>query len=167
VLATNDIFQKPAVVSEDRLRALLTLWLNAFNSSNSADYRAFITAYILDGLPYIDDDFSIQDVSGGLELILSEVPVPNQISGMVKDRSWDRFSRVILTAKSNDHLFDISFQGAPTPKDFTITRLKEHEALRLFPKNWKLKTRQEDSQVQLLCQKATGFCFDARTAWPT
>ena len=76
--ATDDPAKRPASVSEERLQAILKGWLDAFNSSNPADYRAFITAYIPDGLPYIDDDFSIRDVSGGLQLIRSEVPAPNQ-----------------------------------------------------------------------------------------
>jgi D-alanyl-D-alanine carboxypeptidase len=132
VFAADDTAKKPVSVSEERLQTILKGWLDAFNSSNPADYRAFVTAFIPDGLPYIDDDFSIRDVSGGLEFIHSEVTAPNQISGTVKDRSWDRFSRVILTAENNDRLSDITFRGAPTPKDFTITRLKEDDALRVF-----------------------------------
>src|ERR1017187_4293211 len=85
VFATDDPAKKPASVSEERLRDMLKHWLDAFNSSNPADYRAFIAAYIPDGLPYIDDDLSIRDVSGGLQLIRSEVPAPNQIVGTVKD----------------------------------------------------------------------------------
>jgi D-alanyl-D-alanine carboxypeptidase len=139
--ASDNQAKKPASVSEDRLQAILKSWLEAFNSSNPADYRAFITAYIPDGLPYIDDDFSIRDVSGGLQLIRSEVPAPNQIVGTVKDHSWDRFSRVLLTAESNDRLSDISFRGAPTPKDFTIVRLGEGEALRAFQE--KLQTEEK------------------------
>lgn len=130
--ATDDTAKKPTSVSEDRLRAMLMGWLDAFNSSNPADYRAFIASYIPDGLPYIDDDFSIRDVSGGLQLIRSEVPAPNQIFGIVKDRSWDRFSKVILTAETNERLSDISFRGASTPQDFTIARLGEDEALRVL-----------------------------------
>lgn len=130
--ASDGTATKPESVSEERLQALLKLWLDAFNSSNPADYRAFVTAFIPDGLPYIDDDFAIRDVSGGLDLIRSEVPAPNQISGIVKDRSWDRFSRIILTAQSNNHLSDITFRGAPTPKDFKISRLSERAALRAF-----------------------------------
>jgi D-alanyl-D-alanine carboxypeptidase len=139
--ATDDAAKKLASVSEDRLRAMLQRWLDAFNSSNPADYRAFIAAYIPDGLPYIDDDLSIRDVSGGLQLIRSEVPAPNQIVGIVKDHSWDRFSKVMLTVESNDRLSDISFRGAPTPKDFTIARLSEDEALRGFQE--KLQTEEK------------------------
>jgi CubicO group peptidase (beta-lactamase class C family) len=130
--ASGGTTTKPEPVSEARLQALLKLWLDAFNSSNPADYRAFVTAFIPDGLPYIDDDFAIRDVSGGLDLIRSEVPAPSQISGLVKDRSWDRFSRIILTAESNNHLSDITFRGAPTPKDFKVSRLSQRKALRAF-----------------------------------
>ena len=143
--ATDDPGKKPASVSEVRLQAMLSRWLDAFNSSNPADYRAFISAYIPDGLPYIEDDLAIRDVSGGLQLIRSEVPAPNQIFGIVKDRSWDRFSKVILTAESDARLSDISFRGAPTPKDFTIARLGEDEALRAFQE--KLQTEDKAGRL--------------------
>ena len=145
VFATDDPGKKPAPLSEVRLQAMLTRWLDAFNSSNPADYRAFISAYIPDGLPYIEDDLAIRDVSGGLQLIRSEVPAPNQIFGIVKDRSWDRFSKVVLTAESDARLSDISFRGAPTPKDFTITRLGEDEALRAFQE--KLQTEDKAGRL--------------------
>jgi D-alanyl-D-alanine carboxypeptidase len=132
IFATDDTPKKPGEISEDRLRAMLTQWLDAFNSSNPADYRAFVDAFIPEGLPYIDDDFSMRDVSGGLELIRSELLAPNQISGVVKDLSWDRFSRVILTAENTNHLSDITVRGAPLPKDFTIARLSMDKALRAF-----------------------------------
>ena len=139
--ATDNTTNKLAPVSEDHLRAILKRRLDAFNSSNPDDYRAFIAAYIPDGLPYIEDDFSIRDVSGGLQLVRSEVPGPNQIVGIVKDHSWDRFSKVMLSAESNDRLSEISFRGAPTPKDFTIARLGEDQALRALQE--KLQTEEK------------------------
>jgi CubicO group peptidase (beta-lactamase class C family) len=83
-------------------------------------------------LPYIDDDLAVRDVSGGFELLRTEITPPNQITGWVKDRSWDRFSRVMLTAKDAEHLFDIGFRGAPTPPNFSIARLSQSDALSAF-----------------------------------
>jgi hypothetical protein len=75
-----------------------------------------------DGLPYLDDDLAVRDVSGGFELLRSEVTAPHEITGWVKDRSWDRFSRVMLTAKDAHHLSDIGFRGAPAPATFSMPR---------------------------------------------
>jgi D-alanyl-D-alanine carboxypeptidase len=119
-------------LSAAKLTALLQSWLDAFNADNSTSYRGFITKYLPDGLPYIDDDLAVRDISSGLQLLRSEVTSPNQITGWVKDRSWDRFSRVILTAKDAEHLSDIEFRGAPVPANFSIPRLSEHDALREF-----------------------------------
>jgi D-alanyl-D-alanine carboxypeptidase len=119
-------------LSEMQLKGLLEGWLGAFNADSPSPYRAFITEYMPDGLPYIDDDFALRDVSGGLQLLRSEVTAPNQITGWVKDRSWDRFSRVILTVTDAHRLSDITFRGAPAPADFSIPRLTERDALRLF-----------------------------------
>jgi CubicO group peptidase (beta-lactamase class C family) len=143
VLVTDDPGGKASPVSEARLQSLLKGWLDAFNSPNTADYRAFIAAHIPDGLPYIDDDLSMRDVSGGLNLIRSETPAPNQIVGVVKDRSWDRFSKIVLSAASDDRLSDISFRGAPTPQDFTISRLGEGQALRAFQEKLQTEDKAE------------------------
>jgi len=125
-------------LSDTQLTALLQSWLDAFNADDATSYRAFITKYLPDGLPYIDDDLAVRDVSGGFELLRSEITPPNQITGFVKDRSWDRFSRVMLTAKDADHLSDIGFRGAPTPPNFSISRLSQSDALSAF--NSRLQT---------------------------
>jgi D-alanyl-D-alanine carboxypeptidase len=111
---------------------LLQKWIDAFNADDSTSYRAFITRYLPDGLPYIDDDLAVRDVSGGFQLLRSEITAANQITGWVKDRSWDRFSRVMLTATDAEHLSDIGFRGAPEPPNFSIARFDEPGALRAF-----------------------------------
>ncbi len=119
-------------LSAAQLTGWLQRWLDVFNSENPTAYRAFITKYLPDGLPYIDDDLAVRDVSGGFELLRSETTAPNQITGWVKDLSWDRFSRVMLTAKDAEHLSDIEFRGAATPPNFSIARLNERDALSGF-----------------------------------
>jgi D-alanyl-D-alanine carboxypeptidase len=119
-------------ISETQLNGLLQGWLNAFNADQPSAYRAFIAEYLPDGLPYLDDDLAVRDVSGGFELLRSEVTAPHEITGWVKDRSWDRFSRVMLTAKDAHHLSDIGFRGAPTPATFSIPRSTERDALQMF-----------------------------------
>jgi D-alanyl-D-alanine carboxypeptidase len=131
-VARSLILGQDKQLSQTQLTALLQAWLDAFNADNPTSYRAFITKYLPDGLPYLDDDLAVRDVSGGLELLRSETTPPNQITGWVKDRSWDRFSRIILTAKDADHLSDIGFRGAPAPPNFSIARLGERDALSAF-----------------------------------
>lgn len=127
-------------LSQTQLTALLQSWLDAFNAENATSYRAFITNYLPDGLPYIDDDLAVRDASGGLELLRTELTSPNQITGWVKDRSWDRFSRVILTATDAEHLSEIGFRGAPTPANFSIARLSQRDALSAFDSRLQTET---------------------------
>jgi hypothetical protein len=47
-------------LSETQLTGLLQSWLDAFNADNPTSYRAFITKYLPDGLPYIDDDLAVR-----------------------------------------------------------------------------------------------------------
>ena len=140
-VASSRVLWEDQPVSETQLAALLQSWLDAFNADNATSYRAFITRYLPDGLPYIDDDLAVRDVSGGLQLLRSELTAANQITGWVKDRSWDRFSRVILTAKDAEHLSDIEFRGAPVPTTFSVARLSEQSALSTFKS--KLRTEAE------------------------
>jgi D-alanyl-D-alanine carboxypeptidase len=127
-------------LSETQLTALLLSWLDAFNADNPTSYRAFITKYFPDGLPYIDDDLAVREASGGFQLLRSEVISPNQITGWVKDRSWDRFSRVMLTAKDAEQLSDIGFRGASVPPNFYIVRLNQRDALSAFDSRLQTET---------------------------
>jgi hypothetical protein len=60
------------VVSESQLKGLLQGWLDAFNADMPSAYRAFIGEYLPDGLPYLDDDLAVRDVSGGFQLLRTE-----------------------------------------------------------------------------------------------
>jgi D-alanyl-D-alanine carboxypeptidase len=119
-------------LSDVQLTTLLHGWLDAFNADDATSYRAFIAKYLPDGLPYLDDDLAVRDASGGFDLLRTELTPPNQITGWVRDRSWDRFSRVTLTAKDPEHISDIGFRGAPAPPNFSIPRLTEQAALSAF-----------------------------------
>ena len=138
--ASSHVLWQDQQLSETQLTALLQSWLDAFNADNPTSYRAFITKYLPDGLPYIDDDLAVRDASGGFQLLRSELTSPNQITGWVKDRSWDRFSRVMLTAKDAEHLSDIGFRGAPVPPNFSIARLNERDALSAFDSRLQTET---------------------------
>ena len=116
-LASHEILRLDQGLSDSQLNGLLQGWLSAFNADQSSEYRAFIAEHIPEGLPYLDDDLAVRDVSGGFELLRSEITAPNEITGWVKDRSWDRFSRVMLTAKDAGHLSDIGFSRRPDSRN--------------------------------------------------
>ncbi|MFY0540693.1 serine hydrolase domain-containing protein [Nannocystis pusilla] len=77
--------------------------------------------------PYVDDDLGVREVTGGFELLRSQMTGPQEITAWVKDRAWDRRSKVVLTAAGPDRLDDIAFAGAPAEE--TFSRLDEAAAL--------------------------------------
>jgi len=112
--------------------ALLGRWLSAFNAVDPDTYRQFIKSTMPDALAYVDDDLAVRDASGGFELLRTAPTGPLQITAWVKDRQWDRFSRVVLTAKTSTSIDDITFAGAQPPEGFSIARLDERQALLQF-----------------------------------
>lgn len=106
----------------------LDRWLEAFNSRRASAYAEFVRAYLPALVQYIDDDLAVREASGGFVLLKSEETGPQEITAWVRDRNWDRFSKVVLTTRDG-HIDDLSFSGAPTPADFEIRRLGERDAL--------------------------------------
>lgn len=109
-------------------RKWLDLWLEAFNSRRASAYAEFVRAYLPALVQYVDDDLALREASGGFVLLRSEETGPHEITAWVRDRNWDRFSKVVLTTRDG-HIDDLSFSGAPTPADFKIRRLGEQDAL--------------------------------------
>lgn len=109
-------------------RRWLARWLAAFNSGRLSDYAAFVREHVPTLVPYLDDDLGVREASGGFILLRSEETGPREITAWVKDRGWDRFSRVVLTV-GDGRIDDLSFLGAPPPADFRIGRLGERDAL--------------------------------------
>lgn len=109
-------------------RQWLAQWLAAFNSTRASDYAAFVHGHIPTLVPYLDDDLGVREAAGGFILLRSEETAPREITAWVRDRNWDRFSRVVLTI-GDGRIDDLSFLGAPTPADFAVRRLSERDAL--------------------------------------
>jgi D-alanyl-D-alanine carboxypeptidase len=110
-------------------RQWLTRWLEAFNSDRLSTYAEFVRAHSPTLVPYLDEDLSLREASGGFVLLRSEETAPREITAWVRDRTWDRFSRVALTI-GDDKIDDVSFLSAPTPADITVRRLSERDTLR-------------------------------------
>jgi len=106
----------------------LTRWLAAFNSARASTYADFVRAHIPTLVPYLDDDLALREASGGVTVLRSEETAPREITAWLRDRHWDRFSKVVLTTGA-DRIDDLSFQPAPPPADFTVRRCGEREAL--------------------------------------
>lgn len=109
-------------------RKWLAQWLAAFNSARASDYAAFVHVRIPTLVPYLDDDLGVREASGGFILLRSEETAPREITAWVRDRNWDRFSRVVITI-GDGRIEDLSFLGAPPPADFAVRRLSERDAL--------------------------------------
>lgn len=106
----------------------LMRWLEAFNSARLSTYADFVRAHSPALVPYLDDDLGLREASGGFTLLRSEETAPGEITAWVRDRHWERFSRVVLTI-GDDKIDDVSFLSAPPPADFTVRRLSERDAL--------------------------------------
>ena len=105
----------------------LSRWLDAFNDPDPAAYPSFVRRHMPSLVPYLDEDLALREASGGFVLLRSEI-APGEITAWVRDRNWDRFSKVILSI-GDDIVSDLSFAGAPEPPDFNIHRTSEREAL--------------------------------------
>ncbi|WP_257456528.1 serine hydrolase domain-containing protein [Archangium lipolyticum] len=106
----------------------LERWLAAFNDARASTYPDFVKAHIPTLVPYLDDDLGLREATGGFTLLRREQTAPGQVTAWVRDRNWERFSKVVLSI-GDGRIDDLSFLGAPPPDDFAIRRLGEHEAL--------------------------------------
>lgn len=104
-------------------------WLAVFNGDDPAAYRAFIQARLPDALPYVDEDLATREASGGFIVLRARLAGPGELTVWVQDRTWDRFSKVMVTAGPDGGLADIAFSGAAAPDGFAIPRLGEAQAV--------------------------------------
>ncbi len=126
--ASAGVARAQAVGEADRMRSWLKRWLAAFNDADLAVYQAFVTRTAPTVVPYLDDDLSVRDISGGFDLIAVETATADSITALVRDRAWDRRSRLTLQASGDQSLDDIAFAGAPAGEP--IPRLGEAMALK-------------------------------------
>src|SRR5687768_3116469 len=75
----------------------LSRWLAAFNDPGAAAYSDFIRRNIPSLVPYLDEDLGVREASGGFVLLRSEQIGSREITAWVRDRNWDRFSKVVLS----------------------------------------------------------------------
>lgn len=104
-------FHARAAEGGDHLHGWLRRWLAAFNDTNLRTYKAFVETYAPSAAPYLDEDLSLRETTGGFELVSARVTAPNEIAALVQDRAWSRRSRVVLQAAEEHALDDISFAG--------------------------------------------------------
>jgi CubicO group peptidase (beta-lactamase class C family) len=131
-------------------------WLAAFNDPGASAYPDFVKANLPGLLPYLDEDLGVQEASGGFDLLRSERTGPAEITAWVRDRHWDRFSKVVLSI-GDKGIDDLSFTGAPAPAGFAIPRVTEQEALDAL--RGKLR-------AEALAGRFSGTIFVARNGQP-
>jgi len=133
LMAGGCLSRRPAPASDPTgdaptvLKSWLDRWLAAFNDTDLRVYKQFVETLAPSVRPYVDDDLSVREVTGGFELLTAQETGPQEITAWVKDRAWDRRSKVVLTASGPDRLDDIAFAAAPA--EGTIERLDERSAL--------------------------------------
>jgi D-alanyl-D-alanine carboxypeptidase len=110
-----------------RMEVWLARWLAAFNAADLHAYRTFVEETAPSVLPYVDDDLSVREITGGFDLVEVERLEAGVVTARVRDRAWDRVSRVTLSASDDRRLEDIAFAGAPALE--TISRLKADAAV--------------------------------------
>lgn len=126
-VAAKGAYGQPGA-APDLMRTWLERWLVAFNDADLAVYKAFVARTAPAMLAYVDDDLSVRETTGGLDLLAVETATADSITVIVKDRAWDRRSRVTLTASGEQRLDDITFTGAAVKA--TIPRLEQAAAIR-------------------------------------
>ena len=106
----------------------LQQWLAAFNDPGASAYPDFVRRNIPAVVPYLDEDLGVREASGGLILLRSEQTAPGEITAWVRDRNWERFSKVVLSIGERN-IDDLSFAGASEPAGFVVRRTTEREVL--------------------------------------
>ena len=132
---------RPAFAAQSQTPAhWLSRWLAAFNDSRADIYPDFVRRNIPSLLPWLEEDLATREASGGFVLLRSEQTAPREITTLLRDRNWDRFSRAVL-AIGDGGIDDLSFASASPPPGFVIRRRSEGEALRAL--RGKLRTEAE------------------------
>ena len=95
------------------MQGWLRRWLAAFNDPDLRAYKAFVQQTAPSVTPYVDDDLAVREATGGFDLVEVETVEADSLTARVKDRAWERVSRVTLRASDDRRLEDIAFAGAP------------------------------------------------------
>lgn len=136
----------------------LDRWLKAFNSARASTYADFVRAHCPTLVPYLDDDLGVREASGGFTLLRSEATGPGEVTAWVRDRRWDRFSRVVLNI-GDDRIDDVSFLSAPAPADFTVRRSSERDTLDQLHRKLRAEAAAERFSGAVLVSKGEQIMF--------
>jgi D-alanyl-D-alanine carboxypeptidase len=126
----------PAVDPAEWLRR----WLAAFNDADLSVYAAFVRRNIPDLVPYLDEDLGVREASGGFVAMRDGGTAGREITAWVRDRDWDRFSKVVLSTGERG-IEDLSFAGSPDPVDFAVARTSERGALEALDRKLRAHAR--------------------------
>jgi CubicO group peptidase (beta-lactamase class C family) len=144
--------------------AWLTAWLAAFNDPRAQAYPEFVKSHMPSLLPYLDEDLAVREASGGFLLLRSTETAPGAITGWLRDRHWDRFSKVLLSI-GDQRIDDLSFAGAPAPAGFVIPRTGESDALKALGRKLRGEARASRFSGSVLVARDDEVLFREAYGW--
>jgi D-alanyl-D-alanine carboxypeptidase len=129
----------PASIAATPAGGVLSAWLTAFNSADTAQMRAFDALHRGSG-PALLDMRDFRETTGGFKLLRIEESAPASLTALLVEGSSDVVARLALSVSSEDppRITDWGLRAIPRPSDLAIPRLSESEALAA------LRTRAEE-----------------------
>jgi len=158
---------QPAI-PDTKAGAVLTAWLDAFNSGDHARLSAYLDKYEPDHKDRLDQLMNFHDQTGGFNLIRIEKSEPLHIEALVKERGGDNFALLKLDVSDSNppSVKQLNLRIVPRPPDQAQTpRLTFDEAVKALDAKAADLTRQDkfsgDVLVahhgQIVLQKAYGL----------
>jgi CubicO group peptidase (beta-lactamase class C family) len=112
-------------------RRLLNSWLAAFNSGDRRRYDAFLRTHYPARVQFLDYELRFSEWTGGFDLRRVDRVTATRVSGWVEERDWDQPARFELTvsARKPQRIVSFALMALAPPREFSIARLPEGEAL--------------------------------------
>ncbi|MFZ0590465.1 MAG: serine hydrolase domain-containing protein [Bryobacteraceae bacterium] len=113
--------------------AVLTAWLDAFNSSDRARLTSYLAKYEPDHKSAVDRLMNFRDQTGGFTLLRIEKSEPLHLEALVKEREGSNFALLTLdvTAAESPIVKGLTLRVVPRPPDQSaVARLSFEEAVK-------------------------------------
>ena len=114
-------------------QAKLTAWLDAFNAGDEAKLVEFQTKQMTPALAKdfanTDELLGFRDNVGGFDIKKTEETTPAKFVAIAKERTGDRYVRIVLAVDASNAVSKLDINLIPTPDEFKPARLSEAEAI--------------------------------------
>ncbi len=106
-------------------------WLEAFNSGDPAQLRAFDQAYPREEMPPIEQRLMFREMTGGFKLLRIEKSEPASIVALIQENASDTVARMEVKVSADEPMKVLSaaLEAVPRPPDLALPRLTEADAL--------------------------------------